>query len=397
MTSAGFVTRTGLSGLWPESPDRWSYSTLAEVETCPRRYALRRATYEHLWDRAGYPDRVSESFLAGTAVHEAVEAVLRALKAANCESLADARAVDALRLLGGYTAAIEAGIEKALAGLDSNPRMERHIVRLRSRMERRKPEMRQAVQGLVSRMTIFPGPAVSGEPAPAHGGRTRIGRGLHPEVTLEAPDVRFMGRVDLLTVRAEQADIVDFKTGQAADHHSHQVALYGLLWLLDSIANPDRIPVGLMSIAYVGVDEVVGPPPDWDHLLSELETQISRAEAALTDIPPRAQPSAECGHCAVRHMCDEYWASQFAKAPPAATFVDVEVTILEQRGPRSWSAQRAHGGGLALIRTTSDKPTPAIGQSLRILDAASEQGEQDDDTQWTVVTVTATSEMHELS
>ena len=71
MTStATFTTATGLTGTWSEMPAQWSFSSLTTAGRCPRQYALQRATFPEVWDRAGYPDRVNEASIVGTAVHE---------------------------------------------------------------------------------------------------------------------------------------------------------------------------------------------------------------------------------------------------------------------------------------------------------------------------------------
>ena len=52
------VLETGVvSGraLLRDAPAMWSYSSLKDVEGCPRRYALSRADYPDLWDQHGYP------------------------------------------------------------------------------------------------------------------------------------------------------------------------------------------------------------------------------------------------------------------------------------------------------------------------------------------------------
>ena len=37
----------------------WSASTLKEVEECPKRFALRRASFPEIWSRTGFPNRIS--------------------------------------------------------------------------------------------------------------------------------------------------------------------------------------------------------------------------------------------------------------------------------------------------------------------------------------------------
>jgi hypothetical protein len=329
-------------------------------------------------------------------VHEGVEAILRAFKASRCTSLADERAVATLRSLGGYTAVAVAALRTVLADLANNPRMIAQVDRVRERLDRRVPEMRRAIQALVSRISVAPSQAASSLDldSPAMGGRSRLRQGAHPEATLVAEDVRFMGRVDLLTVHADHVDVIDFKSGQPSDHHSDQVTLYGLLWVLDDIANPDRLPVGSLTLAYVGRDEPVSLPQDWEATRRTLEEQIRWADQAVGATPPAALPSTECWRCPVRHICDEYWESTFAGGDPGSIFVDAEVVVLRQNGPRSWLAELARGSEDVLIRTMTEDDALQAGQRLRVLDAAVGHG---DDESWTVLTITGGSEMFSVN
>jgi PD-(D/E)XK nuclease superfamily len=54
----------------PEPPHRFSHSSLAELERCPRRWWLERATYT---TGQGYPSIASAAALRGTVIHAALE------------------------------------------------------------------------------------------------------------------------------------------------------------------------------------------------------------------------------------------------------------------------------------------------------------------------------------
>ena len=58
---------------WLEAPHYISVTTLTEIETCPRQWAVKRADYPTLWERRGYPQRVHEGALRGSVVHMALE------------------------------------------------------------------------------------------------------------------------------------------------------------------------------------------------------------------------------------------------------------------------------------------------------------------------------------
>lgn len=49
---------------WPAPPAEMSVSVHAEIEECPRRWALSAADYPGLWSGRGYPPRLQVSTLA---------------------------------------------------------------------------------------------------------------------------------------------------------------------------------------------------------------------------------------------------------------------------------------------------------------------------------------------
>jgi hypothetical protein len=96
----------------PEPPDYWSYSTLKEIESCARSYALGHASYTDLWRDKGYPQQPHPAALFGDVVHDSLERIIEALAQAGCTSSNCAKATAVLRELGGYSAVAA----KALAG-----------------------------------------------------------------------------------------------------------------------------------------------------------------------------------------------------------------------------------------------------------------------------------------
>src|SRR5438445_387754 len=88
---------------WPAAPTEMTVTTLAEIERCPRRWALSAAEYAGLWSGRGYPPRLQFSALAGTVVHIALETITIKLVRAACSSVEDPKASQVMRDLGGYT------------------------------------------------------------------------------------------------------------------------------------------------------------------------------------------------------------------------------------------------------------------------------------------------------
>lgn len=225
-------------------PAFWSYTTLKEVETCPRRYSLGRASYPDLWGQAGYPPLPTTSALFGDVVHGAVEAIVSSLAAAGYESVRSTGAVGLLRVLGGYSAIAEGVMVERLARLEANPRLDEDSQRrLRRDLSSRTAEVRVQVQAFVGRTTISsridgrktPGnPATGNWPAKAAWNkRLSLRLGTRAEVKLVAEHLRLGGQADLISVGAAAGDITDYKTGKDDPTHLEQLSFYALLWTLD--------------------------------------------------------------------------------------------------------------------------------------------------------------------
>lgn len=373
-----FETAINVSGSWPTPPTLWSFSALEEVAACPRRYALKRASYPDLWSRPGYPERVSEAGLIGVVVHEAVQIVLMALNRAGCASLADEKAVAVVRRLGGYSELATRALDTHLEKLTPNPRMSVQVDRLRQRLGHRCAEMRQAIQALVSQSPIIhTKPDEVGARSADRPVSSLLAVGTHPEATLVAQADRFTGRLDLLAVHPEHVDIIDFKTGEHSKRHTRQLQLYGLLWLLDKAANPNRLPVRSLTLAYVNDRTTVAIPDDWEALRTKLQEEIAAADDLVRQRPPRASPSAECWHCPVRQMCDEYWRSAFVDRDPGVIVTDAEIRILSSNGPTSWRGTMGVDGTDVLLRTNHEASLQP-GETVRILDLLASKSEDFD-------------------
>lgn len=373
------------TALLPPPPSHWSYSSLREAGACPRRYALSRARYPDLWDGTGYPRVPRVAALFGDVVHDALDTIVRALTATGCESARSAEAVAALRTLGGYTAIIEAAVKGRLAGLAGNPRVSDDLrKRIHRDLHSQVADARFQVQAYITALVLGPGPGIKAAPA-AHDApagtpgtfaarrRAPLGTGAHAEVTLRSARPRLMGRVDLLRVNDDGADITDYKTGVESASHQDQLELYALLWDLDRDANPGRLPVTRLTAAYPGRD-VTFPAQDQPGLRAiedKITASISTADAEIASDVPRAIPSAaNCGPCDVRHLCGDYWATV---APDPAELgdgarLDCQGFVGAANGPRSWWL-RLDGTGQSelLIQASPGAPELRPGRRVRIL------------------------------
>lgn len=385
VTEGGTSFDTGVDAavaILPGRPDFWTYSSLKEIEACPRRYALSRASYPALWEGRGYPDVPALAALFGDVVHAALERIVNALIAAGCVSPQAPVAVDVLRKLGGYTAVIEEALIERLLRLNDNPRLDADRTRRLSRdLRDRIPEARTQVQAYLRRTTYLPvsrdgGSSAEGGGVPETGAsfsRRPIGPGAYPEMAVAAEDLRLMGRVDLLKVAEEHADLTDYKTGAEDSSHFDQLHLYALLWDRDSVVNPARRPPRELTAAYPSRDVTTSAPnaTELRGIENSVRRRITSAEAELTAEVPRAIPREEnCRFCQVRQFCDAYWSSvapDLANLSDGAWF-DYQGVVGPQNGTRSWWMLREPGGPRELLLRTSPKTTALpTGSRIRVL------------------------------
>jgi hypothetical protein len=370
------------AGVWPKRPDLWSYSSLKEVESCPRRWMLTRAQYPDLWSGSGYPTIPAIAALFGDVVHGALETIVKALVAAGCESTRVAGAAQVLRQLGGITAVVEHALTDRLARLDGNPRMDGDRGRRLGReIKDRVPEARAQVQAYLSRTALPAGSQPKGAAIPDGGNtgsssrpqRRPVGAGAHPEITLTADELRLTGRVDLLTVADDAVRITDYKTGVEDPSHLDQLHTYALLWDLDRAANPSGRKVTDLTAAYPSREvSVPGPAEAKLRVLQQtFESRIAAADAELAAPMPAAITREDtCGFCQVRQLCGEYW-DQVVPAPasvsPGAWF-DYQGIVGPQNGVRSWwMMSRRTGRRELLLRTPSPSTALTSGSQIRVL------------------------------
>jgi hypothetical protein len=385
MPDVNGITRTFETGVVDStavltgSPRHWSYSSLKQVEECPRRYSLTRASYPELWERRGYPQAPTRAALFGDVVHGAIERILKALAAADCTSVKSAEAVSVLKALGGYTAVAEQVLAERLAQLDGNPRVRNEQ---RRRLDRdlgdRMPDARGEIQEYLSRLPSLPNvsrPPSSGDEE-AQGAepvarRREITNGPYPELNLAAEPLRLVGRIDLLTLDEDGVRITDFKTGAEDPSHQEQLLTYALLWAMDRVVNPHCRPCHELRAAYPQRDAVF-PPPDEDalaQLAAKLGARIQAADDAVVAASPDARLSDGCRLCGVRPLCADYWADPATAAVPSADgeWFDVEGTVAGQHGAKSWFVQLDGGRGSILVRMASPSETLPLGRSVRLL------------------------------
>ena len=369
---------TAAPATWPEAPNEMTVSTLAEIEACPRRWALSMAPYPELWSERGYPPRVHLKTLAGSVVHAVLETVTKELARAGCPSVQDASAVAVLQNLGGLSKVVGEAIDQLVGRLAANPRSNRVRDHFTRSLRAQAPELRGRVQAMLCRLHMprsAAGPAPTGRPY----FRGPLANGVHCEIELRAPQLQWKGKADLLALAPGACELTDFKTGEPSEEHQFQLRTYALLWSRDGELNPAHRLACRLLLAYPSGDVEV-PAPTAEEL-DELERQVTaRATAARHAVslrPPEARPDAQrCRYCGVRQLCDTYWLAEtqstLAAQARQQSFGDIEATIVGRHGPSSWdivssSPKRAQMCGLLRVNVDIEFQP---GECLRILNAA---------------------------
>lgn len=365
---------------WPDAPQEMSVSTNAEIDECPRRWALSAAEYPDIWTGRGYPPKIQAAALAGSVVHLALEVIAKHLTRAGVSSLGDPVATQVLRELGGYTRVVEGCVKRVLERFADNPRAQPLMEHAERTLRGQVPTLRARVQAMLIRLRLStqlkPGPAVL-EKTASMPARSPLTNGTYPEVELRAKSIGWKGKADLLVLEDDACEITDFKAGAADEAHKFQVRVYAVLWSLDNDLNPSGRLVDRLVLAYENQDIEVAAPgaEEINDLGRELLAHRQASETALAARPPAARPSFEtCRYCSVRQLCDAYWAGATQAVSDDGRFGDVELKITSRHGPTSWDA---------VVVRTRDFPakTPALlrlqlpeelrsGSRLRVLDGA---------------------------
>ncbi len=380
MTTEGarFETEVpGIWGHWPTTPGLWSYSSLKELEVCPRRWMLSRAAYPDLWERWGYPSLPVVPAIFGNVVHGVVERLAQSLADAGIESANPVAVISVLGDQGGWRGIVMKEIEHHLARFDDNPRVSaERIDRVREELLRRAPQAADQVKVFLGRGALMSRRRYSSGEISA-GGKSKSSRlpaapGTHAEREVCADALRLTGRIDLLVVDDEDVTVVDFKTGDEDAAHDDQVRLYALLWSLDAQTNPGGRPATKLEVAYPSITRSVEPPDE--AALGALEGttagRIAAADAITQEASPMATPSPEvCRFCQVKHLCDAYWPN----IPPAVSetsteeWFDFEGRALRPHGSRSWYLEATNSTAEVLVRTVETNVPFPQGARVRLL------------------------------
>jgi hypothetical protein len=357
-----------------------SFSTLIELEACPRRWALKWGEYSGLWEGRGYPLLPVQSSLEGTVIHRAIGRISAAISAKGCTSVRDECAVIVLRELGGYTAVLKECIVEIFKSYASNPRALAILETIRQRIAARIPELRSVVQMHVSRLVpnAHASAFASVRDSPSPTIRRTLVYGSYTEVEVRDASLAWRGFIDLLNLSSSACEIRDFKTGSPKPEDELQLSIYAVLWSADSELNPSGRSANRLILSY-SQQETKIPVPSEDGLAvlkDELRRRTASALATIARESPAAKPCVDnCEYCPVRHLCGEYW-QWLPKSSPIeesteSRFGDLEVILTGRHGPLSWDGSVNDASPKQpvniLLRTANLQFELRTGQKLRLL------------------------------
>lgn len=394
ITESKNIWRVELPDEFGKPPRRMSVSTLNEIESCPRKYALRRAQYPRIWGGYGYPPKPTLKSLEGVIVHSSIEKIIDALKQANCPSVTDEMFVKTMRSLNGYSGVLERQLEIVSDELSANPRLKFKVGQITDKLKNSLLLLREQLQSQVSKLT-FNSETKTNHSSGSGGAPRFLPKGIHSEVELNARELEWYGKIDYMFLSDEKCEIADFKTGERKLEHIFQVKIYNMLWILDKTQNPHSIPVTKLTLSYKNGDLEIPPLADHEvgNFIDEVKRRTDAARSLILQPIPEAKPSVDnCTYCPVRQLCSAYWTQetqqflneQRSRLPfsQKRNNLDIEIELENSIAEHLWQAKTLTCGSIEpqtrlLIRFASTslqiRDELKSGMKLRLLDANSIQ------------------------
>jgi len=366
---------------WPTVPEKMSFSVLAEIESCAFRWGLTRGQYDGLWSGRGYPSKPNAMSIVGQVIHRAVEVVVKSSQSETDDDFGK-RILAALSGAGGLTKIIGRSLDDVLRQYAENPRAERLLDQYRTGRVTLPTSVRTTVQLLLRDVAALrvpvKAPHISAEKTKT-AARTRLRPGAYSEVVLSAKEFDWIGKIDLLVVTDDGAELEDIKTGAPKEAHKDQLVTYAWLWLRDQESNPDGQPYTRLTIRYP--DKTVDVPLPSSSEIATFErrllarTSIVQAAISKKDFPPRPD-AANCQFCGVRQLCDTYWRD--VVKPLSVTDsgrFDIEATVVSIVSTRTCELRIRNGLDIpdetvVYLRGHLPKLDIVVGSKLRIVNAA---------------------------
>jgi len=356
----------------------WSASTLNEVEECPKRFALRRASFPEIWSRSGFPNRISAAQIKGIVVHEVVSMIMNSVQESS--ELPKMSVISFLKEQGGYLELLKITLEKELSMASSNPRAELMVDSIRREIMTDLSELRGQVQYFVKE-SINKLPEVSSRIDNVEG--SDIASTMHQippiisEYKIIDSEFPIEGYLDLLITNEDIDHIIDYKTSKTIhEEYWEQLSLYAWLWNRSSknLRKSDcRIEV--ISGANLSESRVI-KVEDLPAIQKNVLNRIHGAEESITG-EISAKPSIDaCRFCAVKVLCSPYW-NMNENQSIEAKWSDMRISTMENLGGNAWRVSILSDDTPAmLIVGDRDDGSIAIGQEFRLLNAYKSEDEE---------------------
>jgi CRISPR/Cas system-associated exonuclease Cas4 (RecB family) len=296
----------------PTPPQHWTFSSLQAWRDCPRRWWLLRAHYPNA--PTPYPQRVFLGALQGRLVHDAILAFAQHIRAASAVgqfSYPEVRQTFRVRQV------MRDRLRMISQELERNPRVDPRRLTSKVSLDDCVNAFKRIVSALPLEALLSRESPVAMDEEAEEGPETIAEKPRHArvlteghEVWLEVPAPPIAGRLD----RSNKGMIVDYKTGDPQDSDREQLRFYAVLfWLATGC-----VPVSLVSVyGTVGtvVRHAVPDRVELESLRDAYSAEITAAVRELTRGLPRALPEEDkCRKCAVRQVCDVYWASSLTSS-----------------------------------------------------------------------------------
>jgi hypothetical protein len=301
------------------SPERYSHTTLTQIENCPRRWWLLNSQFDEL--QGSYFEPISPAALLGSIVHAALEKL--SIEFTRAMQAGDATSIKAVRKRFPVRQIVQKERQKLLERAKRNARAETKSLESSISVDSCISLFKELVRrGYSDSALEFAAPARTvrdgSRKSPiktASFTPTRFSSKMAvpcpavlPEVALEVDDPPIRGKIDLVVTGSDGDTLLEYKTGETRPEHEAQSRLYALLWW----AVTGRLAKERLLL-YPSQEVIrLGALTQEDVEREALQTK-ERVEAARMEIEselPRARPNDErCRSCTVRQLCDNYWNS----------------------------------------------------------------------------------------
>ncbi len=355
----------------------WSVSSLNEVEECPKRFVLRRASFPEIWSRNGFPNQISTAQVRGIVVHEVVSMIMNSVETSSESPEVSVMAL--LRERGGYLELLKNTLDKELNLASSNPRAAIMVDSIRREILASLGELRSQVQYFI-RESINKFPKVISQVENAKKNYQKSANSYIPSVNSEYKIVDkeypIEGYLDLLLTGEENDRIVDYKTSKVIrDKYWDQLELYAWLWnrSSDNLRKGDCL---IEVISGVGLSESrVVKVEEFPRIQIDVLDRIQRAEESITG-EIVAKPSIDsCKFCVVKVLCSPYWSMNESQST-GTKWLDMRVRTIGSLGGNAWSVSILSNDIPAMvIFGDRDDGSIEIGQEFRLLNVYKNEDE----------------------